>query len=479
MPAQHSEHFEAIVIGGGQGAALARYLAQAGWKTALIEAQQVGGTCVNYGCTPTKTLVASARTAYVARRAAEFGVAAGTVRTDWQKIQKRTRRVVREFRTEIEERLTATPQLEWIHGTASFASPDSIIVKPAKRGESPRLISAPRIVIATGTRTALPPLEGIDDVPWLDAETILELRDLPRHLLIVGAGYIALEYAQMLRRLGVRVTIIEQDKELLPREDRDISELMLKMLSDDGIEMLFGSDLKHVRKQKNGIEVEIDISGAIRKLRGSHLMFATGRKPNTESLALENCGVRTTGQGHIKVNNALRTNVSGIWAMGDVAGSPPFTHIAFDDARQLRDHFLDDARINTQNRLYSYVIFTDPQLGRVGLTETEALEQGYPVRVAKLPVCDTARGIESGETRGMLKAVVDSETNRILGGSFLAYEGGELIAALQMAILGKLPYTALRDAPIAHPTLAESLNRLFLNLEAASIEAAPQAGKNS
>jgi pyruvate/2-oxoglutarate dehydrogenase complex dihydrolipoamide dehydrogenase (E3) component len=459
------QEFEAIIVGGGQGAALARYLARGGMKTALIESGPIGGTCVNYGCTPSKTLIASARTAYVARRAKEFGIQTGVVSADWPKVRRRALRIVKNFRDEIGERLESTPGLTWLHGTASFVSPDILAVAPSIRGKTPQLVHAPRIVLATGTGSAVPDIEGMDDIDWLDSESILQLRELPRHLIIIGGGYIGLEYGQMMRRLGAQVTIVQASTQVLSREDTDIAEALQDILREDGIRLFLSTKATRFQPTKNGIRVTLETPSGPKNISGSHVLFATGRRPNIESLALVNGGIHTDEKGYITVNGALRTSRNGVWAMGDVAGSPPFTHVAFDDARQLRDHFLHGAKVSTRDRLYSYVVFTDPQLGRTGLSEREAREKGHCIHVAHLPVCDTARGIESGETRGFLKAIIDAKTDRILGGSFLAPEGGELIAVLQTAILGKLPYTALRDAPIAHPTLAESLNRLFIGLE--------------
>ncbi|MDQ3226020.1 MAG: mercuric reductase, partial [Chloroflexota bacterium] len=453
-----------VIIGSGQGGGpLANAFAQAGRRTALIEREYVGGTCINVGCTPTKTMVASARVAYLARRAAGYGVNAGSISVDMTAVRARKRAIVDNFRAGSESRLEKTPGLDLIRGEARFIGPKALTVA-GPTGE--RQITAGLIVLDVGARPAPPPLPGLERVLALDSTSIMELDVLPEHLIVLGGGYVGLEFAQMFRRFGSEVTIIQRGARLLGREDDDVADAVAAILREDDIEILLETAARSVKPGDNGgIELAVNAPAGERVLSGSHLLTAAGRAPNTDRLALDEAGVKTDKRGYITVDARLATNVPDIYAIGDVIGGPAFTHISYDHFRILRTNLIDGGDASTIGRLVPYTVFIDPQLGRVGLNETEAREQCRPVRVATLPMSGVARAVEVDEPRGFLKAVVAADSDRILGFAALGLEGGELMAVVQTAMMGNLPYTALRDGIFAHPTLAESLNTLFANLE--------------
>jgi len=456
-------HYDAIVIGAGQaGGPLAGALARAGRRSALIERVHVGGTCINEGCTPTKTMVASARVAYLARRAADYGVRVGPVAVDMAAVRQRKRSIVETFRSGSERRLTTTAGLDLLMGEARFIGPNAVEVRSA--GETMAL-TAPLIFINTGGRPARPPLQGLDAVPTLDSTSIMELAELPEHLLILGGGYIGLEFGQMFRRLGSRVTLVQRAPQLVPREDADIAEEIRKILCEDGVEVLLNTKVASVERASEGeLRLTAQNGGTEHALLGSHILLATGRSPNTEALNLGAAGVVTDKSGFIKVSERLETSVPGVYALGDVKGGPAFTHISYDDFRIIRANLLEGGSATIHDRLVPNTVFIDPQLGRIGLSEAEAREQGRKIQVAKMPMSYVARALEMDEPRGFMKAVVDADTGLILGAAVLGVEGGEIMAGLQVAMMGRLPYTALRDAVFAHPTLAESFNNLFAAL---------------
>ncbi len=461
MPLADPESYEAIVIGTGQGGGpLAGRLAEAGWRTAIIEREHVGGSCVNVGCTPTKTMVASARVAHLVRRSADYGIRPGAVSVDMSVVRNRKRRIVESFSSGSRRGLEKWHKLDLIMGEARFESPKVVAVE--LNGGGTRRLTAERVFINTGLRPHVPPIAGLDEVPYLDSTSIMELAVVPRHLMILGGGYIGLEFGQLFRRLGSEVTIIEKEPRLAPREDPDICQAVAGILREDGIEILLDSQATEVA-QVDG-DISVSLGNQDRKLTGSHLLVATGRVPNTEALDLDSAGVATDDRGFIAVNERLETNVPGIYAMGDVKGGPAFTHIAYDDYRILRANLLDGADRHVRDRVVPYTVFIDPQLGRVGITETEARDRRLNFRVAQMPMSSVARALETDETRGLMKVVVDADSDRILGAAVLGIEGGEVMSMLQIAMMGDLPYTALRDAVFAHPTLAESLNNLFAKL---------------
>jgi len=461
-----SKHYDAIVIGSGQGGnPLSMALARANLRTALIERSHVGGTCINEGCTPTKTMVASGRVAYLARRAADYGVHIGPVSVDIQKARQRKRDIVNSFRGGIQRRIEAISNLDLVFGEASFSSPKSIIVRSNDGAES--TFSAERMFINAGTRASRPKLEGLEQTAYLDNVSIMELGEVPDHLLVLGGGYIGLEFGQLFRRFGSKVTIIQSRTQLLAGEDPDVAEEVTKILRQDGIEIFL--DAKATRAEEAGgvISLQVSTQSKSATLTGSHLLLAAGRVPNSDTLNLQKAGVETDNRGFVRVNERLETTAKEIYALGDIKGGPAFTHISYDDFRILRANLLENKVASTKDRQVPYCLFIDPQLGRVGITESEARAQGREIRVAKLPMTSVARALEVDETRGFIKAVVDAKTNQILGAAVLGIEGGEIMSMLETAMMGKLPYTALRDATYAHPTLAESLNSLFMAMDTA------------
>lgn len=458
------QNYDAIIIGAGQaGGPLSTALAQAGWKTALIEKEHVGGTCINEGCTPTKTMVASARVAYLARRAADYGVQIGPVKVNMAQVRQRKDKVVTRFRNSSQRHIEQTEGVDLLFGEARFIEPKTIEVH-LNDGET-RLLSADKIFINTGGRPVNPPVEGLDQVLTLNSTSIMELDTIPEHLLVLGGGYIGLEFGQMFRRFGSRVTIIQRGERLLTREDADVAGEVAKILRQDGLEVLLNTNPLLAEPTNGQIKLTVKTPEGEQTLAGTHLLIAAGRTPNTDPLNLEAAGVETDKHGFIKVNERLETNVPGIFALGDVKGGPAFTHISYDDFRILRTNLLHGGSVTTTNRLVPYTVFIDPQLGRVGLTEEEAQAQGRAYCVAKLPMVHVARAIEVDETRGFMKALVDAKTEQILGVAILGLEGGELMTVLQMAMMGQMPYPAIRDGVFAHPTLAESLNNLFMALD--------------
>lgn len=454
-------NFDAIVIGTGQGGKpLAVALASAGWKTAIIEREHVGGTCVNVGCTPTKTMVASARVAYLARRSADYGVHAGDVSVSLSEVRRRKQSVVDDFRNGGQRSIERTEKLELVFGEASFTSANSIAVKLNDGGT--RQLSAPKIFINVGCRPADPGVEGSKRVPILDSSSIMELDELPEHLIVLGGGYIGLEFGQMFRRFGSRVTIVQRAAQLLGREDQDVADEVAKLLREDGVEVLLNASATKVERDDKGqIHLTVKTAEGERTIIGSHLLAAAGRMPNSDALNLAAAGIETDKAGFIKTNDRLETNVAGIYAIGDVKGGPQFTHISYDDYRIIKANLIEHGDATITDRFVPYTVFIDPQLARVGLSESEARAKGLNVKVAKMPMAYVARAIEMSETRGFMKAIIDADTNQILGFTVLGIEGGEIMSMVQLAMMGQLPYTVLRDAIFAHPTLAESLNNLL------------------
>jgi pyruvate/2-oxoglutarate dehydrogenase complex dihydrolipoamide dehydrogenase (E3) component len=459
-----SEKYDAIIIGAGQaGGPFSTTLAQAGWKTALIEKEHVGGTCVNEGCTPTKTMVASGRVAYLARRAADYGVHTGPVSVDMAQVRGRKRAIVERFRSGSQRYIEQTDGLDLLFGEARFTGPKTVEVQ-LNNGDT-RHLTADQIFINTGGRPVKPPVDGLADLPTLDSTSIMELEVVPEHLLILGGGYIGLEFGQMFRRFGSRVTVVQRGERLLAREDADVADEVANILREDGIDVLLNTYPTQASQAKGHLRLTVREPDGERTLTGSHLLVAAGRAPNTDRLNLDAAGVQTTKQGYVQVNERLETSAPGIYALGDVKGGPMFTHISYDDFRILRTNLLHGGQATTANRLVPYTVFMDPQLGRVGLTEEEAIAQDRAFCVAKMPMSYVARAIEVDETRGFMKAIVDAKTDQILGVAVLGLEGGEIASLLQVAMMGRLPFTALRDAVFAHPTLAESLNNLFSALD--------------
>lgn len=450
-----------IVIGSGQaGGPLAGAFAKAGRRVALVEREHVGGTCVNEGCTPTKTMIASGRVAHVVRRAGNYGVNVGPPSIDMAAVRERTRGIVASFRRGSERGLDDAG-VELVRGEGRFTGPQSVRVDAAG-GE--RELSAPLVVLNTGLVPVIPKLEGLAEVPYLTSRSILELAEVPEHLVVLGGGYIGLEFAQLFRRLGSQVTIVQRDDQLVAREDADVADALLQILREDGCAVHLGAEATRVAGRGGEIRVTVRVDGALRDVTGTALLVAIGRRPETATLEPDAAGIRRDRRGFIRVNSRLETSTAGIYAMGDVTGAPAFTHISYDDFRILRTNLLEGGRASRRGRLLPYTLFTDPQLGRVGITEREAVAQGIPHRVATLPMTRVARALETDETRGLMKAVVHATTDRILGAAILGPEGGEVATVLQVAMMGKLRWTQLRDVAISHPTWSESLNNLFMTL---------------
>jgi pyruvate/2-oxoglutarate dehydrogenase complex dihydrolipoamide dehydrogenase (E3) component len=459
------EDYDAIVIGTSQGGRfLPVELAKAGQRVALVERDQLGGVCVNRGCTPTKTMVASARLARQARRGAEYGVRTGPVSVDLAAVRERKRAVVAGARQNYASRL-AQDGLDLIEGEARFTGPKTVGI--ALREGGTRRISAPVVVIDAGARPRPLAIPGAGEVPVLDSTSIMELEEVPGHLIIVGGGYIGLEFGQMFRRFGSEVTIIQRAARLMMGEDEDVSGEVAAILRDDGITVLTSSaPARAAPAAGGGLRVTVRTPDGERQLEGSHLLSAIGRIPNTGALTPEAAGIRLDDRGFIEVDEHLETSVPGVYAMGDVKGGPAFTHLSYDDHRILHANLIRGEKASTRDRIVPYTVFIDPQLGRAGLTEREARAQGRAIRVAKLPMSAVIRAIETGETRGFMKAVIDTGSGQILGCAVLGSEGGEIMTMIQIAMLGKLTHTAMADAIFTHPLLAEGLNTLFAMFDA-------------
>lgn len=410
--------YDAIVIGSGQGGnPLAHGLADRGWSVALIEKEHLGGTCINTGCTPTKTMVARAQVAHYVRNAARWGVRAGEVSVDLPTIVAQKDRVVQSFRSGQQTKVDSRKSLHLHRGQARFVRPLAVTVED-------RVLESERIFINTGTRPAIPQMEGLDRVDYLTNASLMELQALPEHLVVLGAGYIGLEFGQMFRRFGSRVTVIHSRAQILPHEDADVAEELQKALESEGVDFVMNARTTRVQKRNGQIVLTLEGSGGHTNLSGSHLLVATGREPNTGDLGLEKAGVETDGRGYVKVNGRLETNVPGIWALGDVKGGPAFTHISYNDYQIIYGNLLENKSLSIDGRIVPYSLFTDPQLGRVGMTEKEARLSGRALKIGKIPMSWVARAIERDETAGLMKVIVDAANDRLLGAAIVATEGG-------------------------------------------------------
>lgn len=461
--ADDMRHYDVVVVGaGGAGDPLARALAEDGRRTALIEKGPLGGTCTNRGCTPTKALEASARVAHLTRTAARYGVeVGGEVRVDMRAVQARKRQITDRFRRDTQAQMDGTPGLDLVRGTARFVGPHELEVTTPDGGAPVRL-RAEIVVLDTGSRPLVPDIEGLGDVPYLTSDTLLELDEAPEHLVVLGGNYIGLEMAQTFRRFGSRVTVIEAAPHVLPGEDEDVAAEVKRFLLAEGITVASGGKAVRITRSDEGVYVHLEgEDGARTSCAGTHLLVATGRAPNTDALNLEAAGVATDDRGQIRVDERLRTSARHVYAAGDAAGSPQFNHIAYDDFKVLHSQLTGDRERTTEGRLVPYAVYTDPPLGRVGVTEREARESGAQVRIARLPMSEVAHAIEAGEEYGMMKAVVDAESGRILGVAILGIHAPEAMSILQTAILGDLPWMVFTENPFTHPSLADSLGDLF------------------
>ncbi|MHC5762907.1 mercuric reductase [Nostoc sp.] len=460
-----TQHYDDIIIGGGKaGKTLAPALVADGRKTALVERSlnMIGGGCINIACIPTKTMVASANVANTVRNSAAYGVKSNTPIVNLAEVIQRKRSVVQSAREMNLHNLEKALDNNLIIGEAKFVAPKTIAVTMADGNN--RLLTAERLFINTGTRPLIPSIPGLTEVEFLTSESIMELEYLPEHLIVLGSGYIGLEFAQMFRRFGSRVTIIGQSEQILSQQDPDIAIAVQTLLEQDGIEFLLKAKVLKIDRTGNETILQIQVADRSLSLQGSHLLVAVGRAPNTESLNLAAAGVATDTRGFIQVNDRLETNVPGIWALGDINGGPQYTHISLDDYRIVKANLIDGGDRSTSDRLVPSCLFIDPELAHVGLTETEAQQQGYPIRVAKVDASAVPRARTLGQTDGLLKAIVDTETGRILGCSLLCHEAGEVISTVQMVMQAQMPYTVLRDGILTHPTMTEGLNILFSKL---------------
>ena len=464
-----SDQYDAIVIGSGQGGTpLCQALANAGMRTAIVEREHVGGTCVNEGCTPTKTMVASGRVAYLAGRGADYGVHTGKIAVDMKRVRERKRAIVDSFRNGSQGRIEKTKNLDLIFGEARFTGPKSIGI--SERSGATRELRAGKFFINAGCRPAVPKLEGLGGLAYLDSTSIMELETVPEHLLVLGGGYVGLEFGQMFRRFGSEVTIVQSGAQLLGQEDTDVAAAVLDILKEDGIEVLLNAMASRVAQSDGKIQLTVEAGKPgekrnARTIEGTHLLVATGRVPNTGSLNAAAAGIQLDPKGFIKVDEKLQTSASEIYALGDIKGGPALTHISYDDFRILHTNVIEKGNASIAGRLVPYTVFIDPQLGRVGLTEGQARERKRSIRVAKMPMSYVARALETDEARGFMKIIVDADSNQILGAAILGIEGGEIMSQVQIAMMGKLPYMALKGGVFAHPTLSEALNNVFLHFE--------------
>jgi pyruvate/2-oxoglutarate dehydrogenase complex dihydrolipoamide dehydrogenase (E3) component len=459
---EYEMKFDAIVIGSGQaGNPLSFALADLGWKVALIERAELGGSCINTGCTPTKTMVASAQVAHYARDAARWGVRASDVTVDLPAVVARKNQVVQNGRMGVQKRIDARPNVQLIRGQAKFTGPRQVQV-------GAEVFESEKIFINTGTRPAIPHIPGLDTVPFLTNATVMELQTVPEHLLVLGGGYIGLEFGQMFRRFGSRVTIIHTGARIMPREDSDIASALQKVLEAEGIVFWLNTTTKRAENRNGVIALTVETPHGSETLQGSHLLVATGRRPNTDDLGLEAAGVATDAHGYVKVNGRMETNVPGIWALGDVKGGPAFTHISYNDYQIIYANLIEGKNLSIENRYLPYALFTDPQLGRVGITETDVRATGRKFKMGTFPMSSVSRAIERGETAGLMKIIVDAQNDRILGAAILGSEGGETVQILGAMILADAPYTVLKGAVYIHPTLAEGFFGLMESVKPAN-----------
>lgn len=452
--------YDAIIIGSGQaGNPLAHKLADRGWKVALIERDHLGGSCINYGCTPTKTMLASARLAHYARKAAELGVNTGEVTVDLKAVVARKNEIVREWRGGQEYHAESRPSLDVFRGEGAFLGPRAVSVNGT-------ILNSDHIFINTGAHPRVPAIPGLDETPYLTNRNIMDLTEVPEHLLVLGGSYIGLEFGQMFRRFGSRVTVIETGDQLVGREDEDVARALQEALEQEG--MAFRLRAEAVRVAGHDGEIELTLrqpDGRLEQLTGSHLLVAVGRAPNTEKLNLAAASVEVTASGHIPVTDRLVTNVPGIWALGDVKGGPAFTHVSYDDHLIVYDNLFGSGTRATGGRIVPYALFTDPELGRVGLTEKEARAAGYRLKIGKMPMSWVARAIERNETAGMMKIVIDADTDRILGAAVLGSEGGELVQTLMALMMADAPWTLFYRAIFIHPSMTEGFFTLMDNVK--------------
>jgi pyruvate/2-oxoglutarate dehydrogenase complex dihydrolipoamide dehydrogenase (E3) component len=453
--------YDAIIIGTGQsGPALAARLAGAGQRVAVIERGKFGGTCVNNGCIPTKTLVASAYAAHLARRAGDYGVDAGPVRVDMKRVKARKDEVSGRSNQGVENWMRGTANVSVFQGHARFTGPRTVRV-------ADEILEARRVFINVGGRPLVPDMPGVDKVPFLTNVTMMDVDFLPEHLIVIGGSYIGLEFGQMYRRFGSRVTIVEMGPRLIGREDEDVSEAVQEILVAEGIALRLNAKCLGVAPEGAGVSVNLGCESGAPRISGSHLLLAAGRVPNTDDLGLEKAGIATDARGYITVDDELRTSVPGVWAIGDCNGRGAFTHTSYNDYEIVADNLLDDAGRKVTDRIVTYALFTDPPLGRIGMTETEARRAGRRVLVGKRPMTRVGRAVEKGESQGFMKIVADADSRQILGAAILGTGGDEAVQTLTDAMYARLPYTAVQRGVRIHPTVSELIPTVVGEMKAA------------
>ena len=452
--------FDVAVIGAGQaGIPLALALAKAGHSVVLAEEKHLGGSCVNFGCTPTKAVIASARVAHLARRAAEFGLAIGSVDVDYPRVLARARKIVAGSVGYLEKTVSSAANLRLVRGHARFLGRGAGTFRLQVGSER---LEATQVVVDTGTRSRIPPIEGLEGVPYITSETWLDRPQLPSHLLVVGGGYIGLEMGQFYRRMGSAVTVVNSGPRIAGHEDEDVAQELQGLLEREGVRFVLDAKVASLRAGKEGITARIESDRAM-EIDASHVFIAAGRQPNTDALGLETVDLQATKEGTLDVDPKLSTRVPGIWAAGDVRGGPMFTHTSWDDYRILESQMIGD-RSRTLDRVVPYAIFTDPELGRVGLTETQARDKGLKFRVGRFRMRDDGKAREIGETEGFIKVVVEAESGLLLGASVLAAEGSELVHEYVQLMNAKVPYSVMENAIHIHPTLSEAVQSAVATL---------------
>jgi pyruvate/2-oxoglutarate dehydrogenase complex dihydrolipoamide dehydrogenase (E3) component len=453
------KHFDAIVIGTGQaGPSMAARFAAAGKTVAVIERHKFGGTCVNTGCIPTKTLVASAYAIHVARRGAEYGFSAGDVRVDIKRVKARKDAASARSNTGVESWLRGTANCTVIQGQARFQSSNTVVVND-------EVLQADKIFINVGARASVPEIPGIHDVPFLNNSSMMDIDFLPEHLVIVGGSYVGLEFGQIYRRLGSEVTIVEMGPRLIAREDEDVSQTVREILEAEGIDVRLNAKCISLAKRDSGVAVSVLCEQGLPEVAGSHVLLAAGRTPNTSDLGLDRAGIATDHRGYIVVDDQLQTNVHGIWALGDCNGRGAFTHTSYNDYEIVADNLFNADHRRVSDRIQAYALYTDPPLGRCGMTDAEVRKSGRRALAVKYPMSRVSRAYEKGETQGFIKIIVDAETKQILGAAILGVGGDEVIHALLDVMYAKAPYTVIQRAMHIHPTVSEYLPTVLGKLQ--------------
>ncbi len=477
-PSGHAaERYDLVILGGGTGSTIAAWtFAGQGQRVAVIERKYIGGSCPNIACLPSKNILHGARVASYFRRGEEFGIVADRFRVEMPAVRARKRAMVSGLNDVYLDHYKQTGA-EFILGSGRFVGPKTVEV--TLHDGSTRRLSGTNVIVSTGTRAALDTIPGLADAQPLTHIEALELDKVPGHLIVMGGGYVGLELSQAMRRFGSKVTVIDHNDRLLHREDDDVTNALADLFKDEGIDAALNAHVKRVSgKSGDSVTVVVEQDGREKTLAGTHLLVATGRRPNTEGIGLESAGIELTGRGYIKVNERLETTAPGVWAIGEVAGSPQFTHVSVDDFRVVRDNLTGGHHVTT-GRQIPYTLFTDPELARIGVTEKEAKARGIAYRLFKVPMEGVLRALTLSETRGFLKALVEVNGDRILGFTAFAVDAGEIMASVQTAMMAGLPYTALRDAIWAHPTLVEGLSPLFSSAPSSSASVDAQAIESS